>query len=57
LDIDGWLRVIGLEQYRRTFRDNAIDADLARLKRGDEHGAAQALDLKEAKTLLNELHA
>ena len=28
MDIDGWLRVIGLEQYRRTFRDNAIDADV-----------------------------
>jgi class 3 adenylate cyclase len=28
LDIDGWLRGIGLEQYARTFRDNAIDADV-----------------------------
>jgi SAM domain (Sterile alpha motif) len=28
LDIDGWLRRIGLEQYAQTFRDNAIDADL-----------------------------
>jgi hypothetical protein len=28
LDIDGWLRGIGLEQYAQTFRDNAIDADL-----------------------------
>ena len=28
LDIDGWLRAIGLEQYAQTFRDNAIDADL-----------------------------
>jgi class 3 adenylate cyclase len=26
LDIDGWLRGIGLEQYAQTFRDNAIDA-------------------------------
>jgi predicted ATPase/class 3 adenylate cyclase len=25
LDIDGWLRRIGLEQYTQTFRDNAID--------------------------------
>jgi SAM (Sterile alpha motif) domain-containing protein len=28
LDIDGWLRVIGLEQYVQTFRDHAIDADV-----------------------------
>jgi hypothetical protein len=25
LDIDGWLREIGLEQYAQTFRDNAAD--------------------------------
>jgi class 3 adenylate cyclase/predicted ATPase len=30
LDIDGWLRGIGLEQYAQTFRDNAIDADVLR---------------------------
>jgi class 3 adenylate cyclase/predicted ATPase len=30
LDIDGWLRRIGLEQYAKTFRDNAIDADVLR---------------------------
>jgi predicted ATPase/class 3 adenylate cyclase len=30
LDIDGWLRGIGLEQYAQTFRDNAIDADVVR---------------------------
>src|SRR4029453_3861778 len=28
LDIDCWLRGIGLEQYAQTFRDNAIDADV-----------------------------
>jgi class 3 adenylate cyclase len=28
LDIDGWLRGIGLEQYAQTFRDNAIDVDV-----------------------------
>jgi class 3 adenylate cyclase len=28
LDINGWLRGIGLEQYAQTFRDNAIDADV-----------------------------
>jgi hypothetical protein len=28
LDIDGWLRGIGLEQYTQTFRDNAIGADV-----------------------------
>ena len=30
MDIDGWLRGIGLEQYAQTFRDNAIDADVLR---------------------------
>jgi class 3 adenylate cyclase len=30
LDIDGWLRRIGLERYAQTFRDNAIDADVLR---------------------------
>ena len=30
MDIDGWLRRIGLEQYAQTFRDNAIDADVLR---------------------------
>ena len=28
MDIDGWLREIGLEQYAQTFRDNAINADV-----------------------------
>ena len=28
LDIDGWLRRIGLEKYAQTFRDNAIDLDV-----------------------------
>ena len=28
LDINSWLRGIGLEQYAQTFRDNAIDADV-----------------------------
>jgi class 3 adenylate cyclase len=36
LDIDGWLRGIGLEQYAQTFRDNAIDADVLR-DLTDEH--------------------
>ncbi|TMK52352.1 MAG: hypothetical protein E6G70_01550 [Alphaproteobacteria bacterium] len=30
MDIDGWLRGIGLERYAQTFRDNAIDADVLR---------------------------
>ena len=30
MDIDGWLRGIGLAQYAQTFRDNAIDADVLR---------------------------
>ena len=28
MDIDGWLRGIGLEKYAQTFRDNAIDGDV-----------------------------
>jgi hypothetical protein len=35
LDIDGWLREIGLEQYAQTFRDNAIDADVLRKAIGE----------------------
>jgi len=30
LDLDGWLRRNGLEQYAQTLRDNAIDADVLR---------------------------
>jgi class 3 adenylate cyclase len=36
LDIDGWLRGIGLEKYAQTFRDNAIDVDVLR-DLTDEH--------------------
>jgi hypothetical protein len=36
LDIDGWLRRIGLGQYAQTFRDNAIDAEVLR-DLTDEH--------------------
>jgi hypothetical protein len=28
MDIGGWLRGLGLEQYETNFRDNRIDADL-----------------------------
>ena len=28
MDIDNWLRTIGLEQYAQTFHDNAIDGDV-----------------------------
>jgi hypothetical protein len=41
LDIDGWLRRIGLEQYAQTFRDNAIDADVLR-DLTDDHSASLA---------------
>jgi hypothetical protein len=37
LDIDVWLRGIGLEQYAQTFRDNAIDVDVL-CDLTDEHG-------------------
>jgi hypothetical protein len=30
VDIAGWLRGLGLEQYERAFRENDIDADLLR---------------------------
>ncbi len=30
MDIDGWLRGIGLEQYAQAFRDNAVDSDVLR---------------------------
>jgi SAM domain (Sterile alpha motif) len=30
LDIAGWLRSLGLEQYEDAFRENAIDADVLR---------------------------
>src|SRR5215469_14897237 len=30
VDIAGWLRELGLEQYERAFRENNIDADLLR---------------------------
>ena len=30
MDLDGWLRRNGLEQYAQTLRDNAIDADVLR---------------------------
>ena len=36
MDIDGWLRRIGLEQYAEMFRDNEIDADVLR-DLTDEH--------------------
>jgi uncharacterized caspase-like protein len=35
LDIDGWLREIGLEQYAQTFRDNAINAGVLRKAIGE----------------------
>ena len=44
LDIDGWLRGIGLEQYAQTFRDNAIDADVL-CDLTDEHCANSAYRL------------
>jgi SAM domain (Sterile alpha motif) len=28
MDLGGWLRSLGLEQYEAIFRDNAIDADV-----------------------------
>src|SRR3984885_8362510 len=38
LDLDGWLRRNGLEQYAQTLRDNAIDADVLRDLTDDHRG-------------------
>jgi hypothetical protein len=51
LDIDSWLRGIGLEQYAQTFRDNAIDAGVLR-DLTDEHLRELALPLGARLKLL-----
>ncbi len=56
MDIDGWLRGIGLGQYAQTFRDNAIDADvLADLT--DEHLRELGLPLGARLKLLRAVAA
>jgi class 3 adenylate cyclase/predicted ATPase len=56
LDIDGWLRGIGLEQYAQTFRDNAIDADVLR-DLTDEHLRELGLPLGARLKLLRAVAA
>jgi class 3 adenylate cyclase/predicted ATPase len=56
LDIDGWLRRIGLEQYAQTFRDNAIDADVLR-DLTDEHLRELGLPLGARLKLLRAVAA
>ena len=56
LDIDGWLRGIGLEQYEQTFRDNAIDADVLR-DLTDEHLRELGLPLGARLKLLRAVAA
>jgi class 3 adenylate cyclase/predicted ATPase len=56
LDIDGWLRGIGLEQYAQTFRDNAIDADVLR-DLTDEHLRELGLPLGARLKLLKAIAA
>jgi hypothetical protein len=56
LDIDGWLRRIGLEQYAQTFRDNAIDADVLR-DLTDDHLREIGLPLGARLKLLRALAA
>jgi class 3 adenylate cyclase len=56
LDIDGWLRRIGLEQYAQTFRDNAIDADVLR-DLTDEHLRELGLPLGARLKLLKAVAA
>ena len=56
MDIDSWLRGIGLEQYARTFRDNAIDADVLR-DLTDEHLRELGLPLGARLKLLRAVAA
>jgi class 3 adenylate cyclase len=56
LDIDGWLRGIGLEQYAQTFHDNAIDADVLR-DLTDEHLRELGLPLGARLKLLRAVAA
>ena len=48
MDINGWLRGIGLEQYAQTFRDNAIDADVL-CDLTDEHLREPVLDTRRMR--------
>ena len=56
MNIDGWLRGIGLEQYAQTFRDNAIDADVVR-DLTDEHLRELGLPLGARLKLLRAVAA
>ena len=56
MDIDGWLRRIGLEQYAQAFRDNAIDADVLR-DLTDDHLREIGLSLGARLKLLRALAA
>ena len=35
MDVAGWLRSLGLDQYEANFRENKIDADVPRLTADD----------------------
>jgi hypothetical protein len=50
LDIEDWLREIGLEQYAQTFRDNAINADVLRKAIGEP--PEDPLKVQQARELL-----
>ncbi len=56
MDIDGWLRGMGLEQYAQTLRDNAIDADVLR-DLTDEHLRELGLPLGARLKLLRAIAA
>ena len=56
MDIDGWLRRIGLEQYAQSFRDDAIDADVLR-DLTDEHLRELGLPLGARLKLLRAVAA
>ncbi len=55
MDIDGWLREIGLEQYAQTFRDNAINADVLCKAIGEYRKLAEDADDPMIKQELLEL--
>jgi class 3 adenylate cyclase/predicted ATPase len=56
LDIAGWLRSIGLEQYEQAFRDNAVDADVLP-KLTDDHLKELGLPLGHRVRLLRAMGA
>ena len=53
MDVDGWLRGIGLGQYIELFRDNDIDGDVLRQLTGDDLKEIGVASLGHRKKLLD----